>query len=71
MICLNAKPEVIYERTKAHKHRPLLNVDDPVGKIKELLDSRDLFYAKADYQIDTSDKSIEEVIKEVIKLINA
>ena len=63
MICLNATPEVIYERTKKYKHRPLLNVDKPVEKIRQLLNSRAPFYAKADYQVDTTNKSIEEAIK--------
>ncbi len=71
IICLNAAPQVIYERTKKHKHRPLLNVDNPVQKIKELLDSRSAFYARADYQIDTSDKSIMKVTEDVVKAINA
>lgn len=69
LICLGAAAEVIYERTKKHKHRPLLNVKDPVSKIKELLDSRAPFYAKADYQVDTSDKSVDEVVEEIIKKI--
>lgn len=69
LICLNARPEVIYERTKAHRHRPLLNVDNPVEKIKGLLNSRAPFYKKADYQIDTSDKSVEEIVKMIAEII--
>ncbi|MCM8782440.1 MAG: shikimate kinase [Candidatus Omnitrophica bacterium] len=71
IICLTATPEIIYERTKSDKHRPLLNVVNPVARIRQLLDYRAPFYAKADYQIDTSNKSIEEVAEEIIKIINA
>lgn len=71
VICLNASPEAVYERTKKYKTRPLLNVPDPVAKIKELMTSRAPFYAKADYQIDTSGKLVHDVVKEVIKVINA
>lgn len=71
LICLNASPEVIYERTKGYKHRPLLNVGDPIKKIKELLDYRRPFYAKADYQVDTSKKTVAEVAKEIIGIVNA
>lgn len=71
MICLTTNPKVIYERTKDYKHRPLLNVDNPVEKIKQLLESRALFYAKADHQIDTSDKSVAETAKKVLEIINA
>ena len=71
VVCLNAAPEAIYERTKKYKTRPLLNVPDPVAKIKELMASRAPFYAKADHQVNTSDKMVQEVVKEIIKIINA
>ena len=67
MVCLNAPADAIYERTKKYKHRPLLNVEDPVSRIKELLGSRAHLYAKADYQVDTSGKSVYEVVKEIIE----
>lgn len=66
IICLDAAPDIIYERVKRYKHRPLLNVADPVAKIRELMASRAPFYAKADYQMDTSGKTVEEVAKEII-----
>lgn len=69
IVCLTVSPDVIYERTKKYTHRPLLNVSDPKKKIKELLDFRAPYYKKADFQIDTSSKSISEVVEEVIKLI--
>lgn len=67
MFCLTASPEAIHERTKNYRHRPLLNVPDPVAKIKELLETRAPFYAKADFQIDTSGKSVEAAAQEIIK----
>ena len=66
MFCLTATPEVIYERTKTHGHRPLLNVDDPVAKIDDLLKKRDEFYKRADYIIDTSDLTPEEVVDNIL-----
>jgi len=71
IICLTADPEVIYARTKKHRHRPILNVEDPIAKIRELLDKRAHFYAKADYQVDTSGKSVKEVTEEIKKILNA
>ncbi|PIO05874.1 shikimate kinase [Candidatus Micrarchaeota archaeon CG08_land_8_20_14_0_20_59_11] len=68
IVCLNATPEAVYERTKKYKHRPLLNVDDPISKIKELMDKRAPYYAKADHQIDTAGKTVEEVTAEIIKV---
>jgi shikimate kinase len=65
VVCLTASPEVIYERIKHESHRPLLQTADPKAKIKELLDSRTKFYAQADVCIDTSDKSVDDVIKAI------
>ncbi len=65
VVCLTASPEVIYERIKHDTHRPLLQTADPKAKIKELLDSRAKFYDRADVCIDTSDKSVDEVIKAI------
>lgn len=65
VVCLTARPEVIYDRIKHETHRPLLHAPDPRAKIKELLDSRAKFYAQADVIIDTSEKSVDDVIKEI------
>jgi shikimate kinase len=69
MICLFARPEVILERTKNYKHRPLLNVCDPLKKITELLDFRQPYYEKADYKIDTSDLEIRDVVERILEII--
>ena len=69
-ICLWASPHAIYERTKSFGHRPLLNVDDPEGKIKELLDHRKPFYEKAEYHIDTTDLKIGDVVLKVKDILN-
>jgi len=65
IVCLTAAPEVILDRTKKYTHRPLLNVDDPLAKIKELIEKRKPFYARADYSIDTSMLPREEVVREI------
>ncbi len=63
VVCLTARPEVIYERIKHETHRPLLQTADPLMKIRELLESRAQFYAQADVAIDTSEKPVEDVIQ--------
>ena len=65
VVCLTARPETIYGRIKHETHRPLLQTPDPKAKIKELLDSREKFYAQADVIIDTSEKSVDDVITEI------
>lgn len=65
VICLEARPEIIFERIRHETHRPLLQTPDPLGSIRELLESRAKFYAQADIIIDTSEKSIDTVIREI------
>ncbi|MCD6385794.1 shikimate kinase [Candidatus Sumerlaeota bacterium] len=66
VICLSARPEVIYERIKHNTYRPLLRVPDPLQRIKELLAQRQAQYEKADVVIDTSELSVDEVVNSII-----
>src|SRR3989338_6200720 len=59
-------PETIYERVKHKTTRPLLNSENPGEKIKELLKQRQPFYAQADHTIDTRDKTVDEIVNEII-----
>lgn len=69
VICLTASPEVIYERVKHDTHRPLLQVPDPQQRIRELLGQRQAQYQKADFSIDTTHLTIEEVIQNILDKI--
>lgn len=68
LVCLDASPEIIYERTKGYTHRPLLNVDNPKEKIEEMIKKRAPFYQQVEKHIDTSDLSVSEVSKKVLNL---
>jgi shikimate kinase len=65
VFCLYASPEIILQRTSRYNHRPLLQVDDPVSKINEMLKEREQFYTKADYMIDTSKLTIDQVVEKI------
>ncbi len=65
VVCLTARPEVIFDRIRHETHRPLLQTPDPLSKIRELLNTRSAFYAQADAVIDTSAKPVEAVISEI------
>ncbi|HUI67663.1 MAG TPA: shikimate kinase [Nitrospirota bacterium] len=65
VVCLTARPAVIYERVKHETHRPLLKVPDPMARIGDLLESRAKFYGQADLIIDTSEKSVDEAVLEI------
>jgi len=68
VICLTADEETLMERTKKYKHRPLLNVEDPKRKIRELLARRAPFYAKADHTIDTGKLTIRQVMERIVEI---
>jgi shikimate kinase/3-dehydroquinate synthase len=74
IVCLEAKPETIYERlfreaarSPETEVRPLLAVDNPLERIRQLKASRQPYYAKADWTIHTDGLSISEVAEEVIR----
>lgn len=69
IVYLHAEPEAIYERIKGETHRPLLQVGNPPGKIKELLECRAPYYAENDLVVDTSSKTVEEVVEEVVEKV--
>ncbi|HMK55885.1 MAG TPA: shikimate kinase [Dissulfurispiraceae bacterium] len=69
IVCLTASAETIFRRTKRNNDRPLLKVEDPLGKIKELLASRQHCYEKADMSVDTEEKTPSEVAGEIIERV--
>jgi shikimate kinase len=71
IICLMAEPATILKRTCNNNDRPLLQVEKPVEKIKELLNFRKPFYEKADIIIDTDDKTPLQVAEEIIERIKS
>lgn len=71
IVCLTADADVIMERTKKYKHRPLLNVEDPKRKIRDLLAKRSPYYAKADYTIDTGKLTARQVIDKIAEIMES
>jgi len=69
VICLTASPSVIYERVKGHRHRPLLNVENPEEAIQNLLKERESFYAKADVHVETDRFSVDEVVENILRFL--
>ncbi|WP_418792332.1 shikimate kinase [Phosphitispora sp. TUW77] len=65
LVCLEAKPEIIHERTKRKKNRPLLRTENPLQKIIKMLAEREPFYGLASFRINTSNREIDDVVEEV------
>ncbi|MBU1236928.1 MAG: shikimate kinase [Gammaproteobacteria bacterium] len=55
VIYLHSPPEVLYERTRYDRNRPLLQVADPLGALRNLYELRDpLYRAVAHLVIDST-----------------
>jgi 3-dehydroquinate synthase len=74
IVCLEAKPETICKRLFAEaacnpetEVRPLLAVDNPLERIRQLKASRQPCYAKADWTVHTDDLSVTQAAEEVIR----
>jgi len=65
VICLTATPETIYQRTKNNPNRPLLNVADPLGRIREMLAEREPWYRRVGTQVLTDFRPMSEIIAHV------
>lgn len=68
VICLTADADIVMERTKKYKHRPLLNVEDPKLRIKNMLAKRAPFYAKVDHTVDTGKFTARQVVDKIIEI---
>lgn len=70
VFCLAADPETVIERTRGTGHRPLLQTEDPLGRVRELLEGRASFYAGADYTVDTSGLSVDAVADRIVEILS-
>ena len=69
VIYLKTDLDTIYERIKSDKNRPLLNCENPKEKLKTLMDNREQNYLKADYIIETDNKTPEDIVGEIIDIL--
>ena len=70
IICLTAEPSIIILRSTPTKHSSvLLKSKDAIKIIRETLKEKQPYYSKADYTIDTSDFTVEQVADKILELI--
>lgn len=66
VVVLTASPETIYRRTRRHK-RPMLEHSDPLGRIRELMESRQQAYDDvASFKVSTDGRPSTEVVEEIV-----
>lgn len=71
LVLLTADPHEIFNRVEKDDTRPLLNVSDRNHRINTLLASRLPTYEKiADITIDTTTKTPQQVVEEVVSRLN-
>lgn len=71
LILLTADQKTILSRSGNKGERPLLNGQDPVEKIRSLLGEREILYSDCDLRIDTTGKTIIQVVREIVEKIES
>jgi shikimate kinase len=71
LVCLKAKPETLLGRARSGAKRPLLDVADRAGRIRELLSQREAAYAKAHATVATDGAAVDDVVERIMKIIEA
>ncbi len=71
LVALVAEPEELYKRVKRRKVRPILNqAEDPLEALKELWEKRKRAYLDSDLQVDTEDKDVESIAREIVDTLH-
>ncbi len=71
MIGLTASPQIILARTGKKKTRPVLGDKPTLDRVKEILNFREPLYAQADYTVDTSRISKDQIVKLILDFVNS
>lgn len=71
VIYLRIRPETAYNRLREDTTRPLLQCEDPLKRIRELMESRrEAYEACADIIIDADELSMEAILSKIAEEIN-
>jgi shikimate kinase len=68
IVCLHATVETILRRTAGNRQRPLLNVEDPEKRIRDLYAVRDPIYRRSGSVILTDNRPQIEVVQHVLRV---
>jgi shikimate kinase len=67
VICLHAALETILRRTQGNRNRPLLDVEDPMERIRTLYAAREPIYNKAGTVILTDGRPMLDIVQHVLR----
>lgn len=72
VVYLFAAPEVLYERTRTDRSRPLLQVDDRLAKLQQLYALRDPLYREvAHHVIEVGQTQAAQVVRRILQALEA
>jgi len=67
---LSCSAEQQYERTYRDRNRPLLQTEDPLARLKALMEVREpLYLSTADYTVSTEGRSASAVVNEILETV--
>ncbi|MBN2886533.1 MAG: shikimate kinase AroK [Chromatiaceae bacterium] len=68
VIYLHCSPEQQHARTARDRNRPLLDTDEPLDRLRELMETRDPLYRQvADLVVSTEKRGTSSVVKEILR----
>ena len=66
VVYLRVQPETVYERLKEDTTRPLLRGEDPMGRIRSMLEQRHPVYQQtADLVVDVDGLTVDEIVEKI------
>jgi shikimate kinase len=68
VICLHAPIETILKRTLHSTHRPLLRVEDPAQRLRELYAQREEIYRRTGTMVLTDKRPLREIATHVLRV---
>jgi shikimate kinase len=68
VVCLHASLETVLKRTQGNRNRPLLDVEDPMERIRVLYTAREHIYRKAGTLILTDGRPMLDVVAHVLRI---
>lgn len=72
VVYLRASPEQLAWRLRHDRHRPLLQVEDPLQKLRDLYDVRDPLYREtAHFVVDTAKPSVAALVDTIVAHLTA
>ena len=70
VIYLKTSLNILFDRVKNNKERPLLNTEDLQNKLEKLFKERSKRYEAAHYVIDTDNKTPDIIVNEILRLLD-